>query len=315
MISPFQIIKYKEEDRQAWNNLVDNSFNGTFMHKREFLDYHGDRFEDCSLMAYKNEKLCGVFPAARINREIISHPGTTVGGFVYNDNVRGEDIASLLGLLKQYHKWQNVIYKATPIEFQRHAVQDDIWALHTLRAKRTSCELSSILNPLTTNYEYWPDRKEELLSLKDNITISAIDFQDMDLLNEFWDKVLIPNLHRHGVSPIHTPEDINYLYSKFPIYIKGLLARHTSGKMIGGLIIFRFNKCYHVQYSVTNSKGRALHALTLLHHYMIENLPTDIHYYNFGKSTENNGYKLNAPLYYYKNGFGGGSMIYETYEY
>jgi hypothetical protein len=285
------------------------------MHKRVFIDYHKNRFEDASLVIYNNEKICGVFPAVKYEDKIVSHPGLAIGGLVYNDRVRGYDLLDILIKVKEYYNYLPIIYKTTPSEFQRHSVSDDIWALYNLKAKKISCELSSILNPLTTNYEYWPDKKDELNKLKNNIVLSAMNLSDLDLVKEFWDKVLIPNLNKYGIKPTHTPEDIQYLYNNFPVFVKGLLARHESGKMLGGLIIFRFNKCYHVQYSVTNSKGRALNALTVLHHYMIETLPSDIHFYSFGKSTEDSGHKLNSNLYYYKNGFGGGSMNYDTYEY
>jgi hypothetical protein len=309
------IDHYKKTHRSAWDNLVDSSFNGTFMHKRDFLDYHKDRFVDSSLVIYKNQRLCAVFPAVRYDDKVISHPGLAIGGLVYNDIVRGYDLLEILIKIKESYDYLPITYKATPTEFQRHAISDDIWALFNLKAKKVSCELSSILNPLTTNYEYWPDKKHELSHLKNNIVLSAMDLSNIDLVKEFWEKALIPNMKKYNITPTHTPEDIQYLYSKFPVFVKGLLARHESGKILGGLIIFRFNKCYHVQYSVTSSKGRALGALTLLHHYMIEHLPSDVHYYSFGKSTEDHGHKLNEPLYYYKNGFGGGSMNYDTYEY
>lgn len=310
-----KLVKYGNKYRDAWENFVDQSFNGTFMHKRAFLEYHGDKFQDCSLLIYKNDRLCAVFPAACVNDKIISHPGLTVAGLIYNSTVRGHDILEILIAIKEYFDYATIEYKNTPVEFHRHAVQDDIWALYNLNATKKSCELSSVLNPLMTNYEYWPERKKELSSLKNNISLSAMNLQDSDLVNEFWNSIVIPNLQKHNTTPIHSADDITYLYNHFPVFVKGLLARHSSGKMLGGLIVFRFNKCYHVQYSVTNSKGRALHAMSLLHHYMIEHLPTDIHYYNFGKSTENGGRHLNVPLYYYKNGFGGGSLLYETYEY
>jgi hypothetical protein len=306
---------YKESHRNDWESLVDSSYNGTFMHKRAFIDYHKDRFEDASLVIYNNEKICGVFPAVRYEDKVVAHPGLAIGGLVYNDRVRGYDLLDILIKIKEIYNYLPIIYKTTPSEFQRHSVSDDIWALYNLKAKKISCELSSVLNPLTTNYEYWPDKKDELSHLKNNIVLSAMNLSDIDLVKEFWEKVLIPNMAKYNTKPTHTPEDIQYLYNKFPVFVKGLLARHESGKMLGGLIIFRFNKCYHVQYSVTNSKGRALNALTVLHHYMIETLPSDIHFYSFGKSTEEQGRKLNTNLYYYKNGFGGGSMNYDTYEY
>jgi hypothetical protein len=309
------IEAYNESHRNAWENLVDGSYNGTFMHKRTFIDYHKDRFQDASLVIYNNEKICGVFPAVKYEDRVVSHPGLAIGGIVYNDRVRGYDLLDILIKIKEYYNYLPIIYKTTPSEFQRHSVSDDTWALYNLKAKKISCELSSVLNPLTTNYEYWPDKKDELNHLKNNIILSAMNLSNLDLVKEFWEKILIPNMAKYNIKPTHTPEDIQYLYNKFPVFVKGLLARHESGKMLGGLIIFRFNKCYHVQYSVTNSKGRALNALTVLHHYMIETLPSDIHFYSFGKSTEYQGHKLNSTLYYYKNGFGGGSMNYDTYEY
>ena len=39
-----------ERDTEQWETLVGASRNGTFMHTRRFIDYHGSRFEDCSLV-------------------------------------------------------------------------------------------------------------------------------------------------------------------------------------------------------------------------------------------------------------------------
>jgi hypothetical protein len=310
-----KLIKYNESLRKDWNNLVDSSFNGSFMQTRTFLDYHKDKFIDASILITKNNKVCAVFPAAFLNNCIISHPGLTTAGLIYNDQLRGEELLEVLIAIKEYFN-RTILYKTIPIEFHRQAISDDIWALFKLGATKISCDLSTILNPLMTNYEYWPERKQELNRLQNNITLSAMPLHDISFVKTFWETSVIPNLTKYNVTPTHTPEDIVYLYNNFPIFIKGLLAQHhPSEKILGGLIIFRFNKCYHVQYSATTGKGRALNVLALMHHYMIENLPSDVHYYNFGKSTENGGHKLNESLYYYKNSFGGGSMTYDTYEY
>jgi hypothetical protein len=182
------IESYNESHRHAWENLVDGSYNGTFMHKRTFIDYHKDRFEDASLVIYNNEKICGVFPAVKYEDKVVSHPGLAIGGLVYNDRVRGYDLLDILIKIKEYYNYLPIIYKTTPSEFQRHSVSDDTWALYNLKAKKISCELSSVLNPLTTNYEYWPDKKTELSHLKNNIVLSAMNLSDLDLVKEFWEK-------------------------------------------------------------------------------------------------------------------------------
>ena len=38
--------------RQEWDNMVENSANGTFLFKRNYMEYHAHRFIDFSLMVY-----------------------------------------------------------------------------------------------------------------------------------------------------------------------------------------------------------------------------------------------------------------------
>ena len=49
--------KYFIENKNIWNVFIDLSKNGTFMLKRDYMEYHSDRFVDHSLMFYKNDKL------------------------------------------------------------------------------------------------------------------------------------------------------------------------------------------------------------------------------------------------------------------
>ena len=44
------------------------------------MDYHKDRFEDYSLMVFKDEKLVAVLPANRVEDKLFSHQGLTYGG-------------------------------------------------------------------------------------------------------------------------------------------------------------------------------------------------------------------------------------------
>ena len=57
---------YRPDDAAAWDDLVARSANGTILHTRKFLAYHGDRFRDRSLVVTKsNGKLAGVLDARR----------------------------------------------------------------------------------------------------------------------------------------------------------------------------------------------------------------------------------------------------------
>ena len=58
-----QIIGYTPERKEEWDAFVRTSRNGTFLLLRDYMDYHADRFTDCSLMFYREGKLMALLPA------------------------------------------------------------------------------------------------------------------------------------------------------------------------------------------------------------------------------------------------------------
>ena len=46
-----EIVRYAPEHRAVWDALVDHARNGLFQFRRDYMDYHADRFEDLSGMA------------------------------------------------------------------------------------------------------------------------------------------------------------------------------------------------------------------------------------------------------------------------
>ena len=60
-----QIRRYESSEAAHWNNLIEKSVNGTFLFRREFMDYHSDRFEDFSYLLWRGSELIAVFVAGR----------------------------------------------------------------------------------------------------------------------------------------------------------------------------------------------------------------------------------------------------------
>ena len=52
------------------------------------MEYHNDRFEDFSLMVYKNGKLIALLPANKKDNIVYSHQGLSYGGVVYMKDVK-----------------------------------------------------------------------------------------------------------------------------------------------------------------------------------------------------------------------------------
>lgn len=77
-----QIRKYTPADKAQWDKFVETSRNGTFLFRRDFMDYHADRFADHSLIAEDERGWLAVLPANAAGTAFHSHQGLTYGGFV-----------------------------------------------------------------------------------------------------------------------------------------------------------------------------------------------------------------------------------------
>ncbi|MDR1533405.1 MAG: hypothetical protein LBS62_14700 [Clostridiales bacterium] len=83
------ITPYSADRAAEWDDFIDNySINGTFLQCRRFLNYHGERFKDCSLMFYRKDKLACVCPACEImadsGKDFSSNKGSTFGGLIFS---------------------------------------------------------------------------------------------------------------------------------------------------------------------------------------------------------------------------------------
>ncbi|NLE74742.1 MAG: hypothetical protein GX604_08970 [Actinobacteria bacterium] len=147
------VHSYETSESVAWDALVDESRNGTFLHTRRFLSYHGDRFNDASLVIRdKKQRLVGVFPAAidpGVSDRIVSHPGITYGGIVHNGSLRGERMVEALAAICAAYRnagMRTLQYKVVPYIYHRFPSEDELYALFRLGAHRCRCELSSTLD-------------------------------------------------------------------------------------------------------------------------------------------------------------------------
>ena len=59
-MSIMEIIRYNASMAAQWDEFARHSRNGTFMHQRNYMDYHSDRFTDCSLVAMRDGKPCAM---------------------------------------------------------------------------------------------------------------------------------------------------------------------------------------------------------------------------------------------------------------
>lgn len=308
-----EIQQYKPDCIQVWNQYVHNSKNGTFLFDRNYMDYHSERFQDFSLMIYRNSKLYCLLPANKVDNILYSHQGLTYGGFIINSKVTVSDLIEVLDAVNYYLKEKGivkVIYKAIPYIYHKLPAQEDLYALFRIPGCRLIARNISSTIFLSNKVKFIESRRSGIRkALKNEIRI-----EESDHLELFWD-ILNTNLeNRYGVRPVHTLQEMQLLKSRFPENIVLYLA-FQGERAIGGTLLYLMGHIVHTQYISASLEGKEVGALDLLFDYLINTQYATCEYFDFGQSTENNGEYLNEALIFQKEGFGGRGVIYDIYEY
>ena len=307
---PLTIQKYNSGLKDIWNQFVDESKNGTFILKREYMEYHSDRFTDYSLVIYDKNKLIAIMPASIHGDEVRSHGGLTYGGFIVNRKMTAQLMLSVFQNVVDYLKAEGItklIYKRVPYVFYNYPSDEDLYALFRFDAKLTTRNIStSIL--LSDRIRFNERRRRNVKkALKVNLTFAQSN--DYKTYFEMLEEVLAS---RHGAKPIHTVAEMVYLASQFPDNIK-LFASFDGDKMLAGSIIYETPLVVHTQYIASSYEGRNCGALDFCFEKLVNEVYTDKVYFDFGTSNEQRGQVLNEGLIEQKQEFGARGIAYDEY--
>lgn len=321
--------RYTPEDAAEWNRFVWlKSRQGTFLFDRNYMDYHQDRFHDHSLMFFHKRKLYALLPANEVTvsaqdgdeagttkKILYSHQGLTYGGLLTCPKVTAEVCIDIFESLREYLRengFQSCIYKAMPWIYQRIPSEEDLYALtHVAQAKLKAREISTTIS-LDAAMRFSELRrrgvkKAELNELDIKFTKFPNDF------SAFWDLLDANLLERHHTHPVHSKEELELLMHRFPDNILCFVAEKDDA-IVGGSIVYVTPQVIHTQYIAANEIGKQFGALDALFDFIIHKCRWNVPYFDFGKSTEDDGNFLNRNLIHQKEGFGGRGVIYDTYE-
>jgi Acetyltransferase (GNAT) domain len=308
---------YEPADADAWDDLVARSVNGTMLHTRRFLSYHGDRFGDRSLMVTNPRGWpIGVFPAAEDPADpsvVTSHPGMTYGGLVHDGSLHGASMMRVLGEIADACRAQGFTrlrYKAVPPIYQSAPADDDVHALFRLGASRYRCDLAAAIN-LSRRGRVWSSRRQRRKRAE---AAGVRTVEGWDDIAAYW-RVLETNLgSRHGATPTHSLAEIEYLHDRFPKEIVLVTAR-IGDDLAAGNLFFAEGPVLYQRYTATTDEGRTMSASDLVIEQGIA-LASErgCRFYSFGTSTLDEGRQLNEPQYDYKISFGAGGVAHDHYE-
>lgn len=323
----FSVIDYKPQYLEDWNATLLKIKQQCMLFSRSYMDYHADRFADCSLLiADSHHRIVALFPACENpdnTAQIISHAGLTFGGLLTTEALGAESVFYILKAICTHYKtkgYEHIVIRCVPYIYHTAPAEADLYWLFQHGAKLSARALSTAIDlrhtiPLST-------LRRRKVKRAQRQTEQFVISDEICHLSDFW-KILTQVLdERHGTRPTHTYSEILRLMKQNPdnIQLYTILTRKDDGneEVLAGIITYRSSMVEHLQYIAASERGRTLSALDFLiaHHiqHLFQDTSNGLRYLDFGISTEQQGKVLNVGLQFQKEGFGARSVTYDTYE-
>lgn len=309
-----KIQKYNVNNKTVWDEFNHHSKNSLFMFDRDYMDYHKDRFVDHSLMFFEDEQLIALLPMNEKNHTLVSHGGLTYGGFISDSKMKQHIMDDCFTALLEYAQekgFTKIRYKTIPHIYHEQAAEEDRYALFINGAKLISVDASTYLN-LKNPLKMPKGRKAQISRARRE----DVQIKELETLQEYQDFIELENevlSTRHHTTAVHTGDELKLLHDNFPdnIHLFGAL---KDEKLIAGTVIYEYNHVVHTQYMAANDEARRIGALDLAIYSVIEKYRDRKNWLDFGISTEHDRVYLNEGLIAQKEGFGGRTGVYETWE-
>ena len=310
----FEVRRYTAEQASEWNAFVTASKNGTFLFDRRYMDYHSDRFEDCSLMVYRKSELYALLPANRVADTLYSHQGLTYGGLLMTPDSKTAVVRDALVAVNAFLRQEGirrVRYKHIPWIYASLPSEEDLFALNNVcKAQICSRDVSTVV--MLRHCLPLAELRRRCVTKAQKAGVVIRESQDC---SAFW-PLLEDNLKaRYDARPVHSLEEIALLKSRFPQHIR-LFVACKDGRVVGGTLLYICARTVKTQYISANDEGRRVGALDLLFSTLLDKCSENgMEYFDFGTSNRPDNDDLNDSLIFQKEGFGGRAVCYDTYEY
>lgn len=325
-----KIKSYDNSYKEKWDDFVMNhSVNGTFQQTRKFLDYHGDRFEDASIIIYKgNDTTVAVVPACAIvenGKKIFSaHQGSTFGGIVIAEEFYNiGHMEAAVNVLEDYliqNEYKEVCLKCTSDIFAKRNGSLLYYFLFQ-KGYASYDEISFYVDfehyndDIASNFTY-ARRRYYKYSLRNSLVFRKLETAEE--IEGFYG-VLCDNMLKFNTKPVHSLDEIkDFKESRLKNVVEFYGVFHE-GRIIAGSMVFLFNNfsgnnVFHTQYLAADQSCLKMYPMNFMDYNLIKTArDRGFRYMSFGTSTFEHGKVLNKPLAEFKEGFGTQYGVNKTY--
>lgn len=325
-MSEIEIVRYDQSYYDKWEKFVlSNSINGTFLQSRLFLEYHGTRFKDHSILFVRGgNTIVGVCPACEKEENgkklFLSHIGSTFGGIIVGkDFYNITNVSEMVTVLNSYlinNGFNYSLLKSTNEIFSKE--NNNLIDYFLYKENYSSydelsfaIDLSRINNDDVISNFKSKTRNLFRTSLKNNLEIKQI-FSREEIVKFYG--ILCKSLEKYNTKPVHTLDELFDLYFNRLNNCIRFYGVFLNEEMIAGAMVFIINNVFHTQYLCANPDYLYLKPMDFMDgNLIIIAYKEKFAYFSFGISTENHGKYLNETLAKFKEGFGTQFFINKTF--
>lgn len=316
------IIKYTSSFENDWDEFIQNSVNGNFLHKRSFYNSNPkNHLDDYSFLFFKNQKPIAVIPGILTNINSLltysSHLRSTYGGFIVNESVGIVEALEIVELfLTELSKLQvKEVIVRNPFRIFYQRISDEIeyslW-YHGFEVSSREAEVYIDLQmPLDqVRKRYDNGTKYNVKKANKLIQTRIAGTQE---LSEFWNILEENLLAKHGKKPVHSYTQMLRLMENTENNIL-FFAAYFNNQLVGGSIVFKINStALHAQYIGQDINYQEYRPINSLLDSIIEyGHKNNFRFFNLGTANEG-GKVVNTGLFHFKESFGGRSVLRETH--
>ncbi|MBD1398983.1 GNAT family N-acetyltransferase [Pontibacter sp. JH31] len=305
-----EVVRYSGRYKSEWDAFVRASKNGTFILLRDYMAYHADRFEDYSLLFYRNEELVAVLPANVAEGALHAHAGLSYSGVLCGSGMKAVLMLQVFDALIAYCRTQGfhaLYYKAIPHIYHQLPAEEDLYALFRSGAVLHQRTLNSVITP-ENKLPYTQLRKRKIKRAA-RYGLQVRQSQDYQVYMQLVAQVL---KEKYKLEPTHTADELARLATVFPENIN-LFAVFEGETMVAGMVMYESATVAHSQYIASTARGREIAALDFLTDFLLTQVYPHKKYFSFGVSTEQQGLYLNEGLVNNKESYGARTVVHDFY--
>ena len=264
------------------------------------------------MIVFKDEKPVALLPANRVGNTVYSHQGLSYGGLIVHKEAKFNDVYHYFKVVLNFLQQEEVLLlelKLIPSIYTALASNEIDYLMFKLKAQLKRRDILSVIDLRNNQITRSQNRRRGLKRAHQ----SNLKIEEETNFDQFWNQILIPNLRdTHGVTPVHSVDEITLLRSRFPNNIRQFNV-YSNTTIVGGTTIFETDEVAHAQYISANENRQELGTLDFLFDEIITNVFRDKTFFDFGTSNVNNGEQINEGLLAWKESFGARSMVQDFY--